>query len=256
MSKNHNCVAFIPSRAGSKRIKNKNIQLLQNHPMIAYSISSALQSGVFQDVVVATDSPVIAEISEYYGAQVPFLRSAEISADQSPDIEWVEFFLKKLSEAGKSYDAFSILRPTSPFRQASTIDRAWSQFQSHPEADSLRAVEKCKQHPGKMWIIKGNFIEPLMGTGPNTVPWHSTPYQALPPVYAQNASLEIAWTKLISTGKGIAGDKVIPFFTEGTEGWDINEPKDLWYAQQMVASGEATLPAISKKPFPMEAALS
>ena len=72
-------VALIPARSGSKRVPGKNIRRLGKHPLIAYSISSALGSGIFRDVVVSTDSERVAVIARHYGAEVPFLRPGELS---------------------------------------------------------------------------------------------------------------------------------------------------------------------------------
>ena len=82
-------VAFIPARSGSKRVPNKNIKLLGGHPMLAYTIQAAVDSGIFDAVICATDSEQYADIARHYGAEVPFLRSAAISGDKSPDVEWV-----------------------------------------------------------------------------------------------------------------------------------------------------------------------
>jgi len=101
MRTNHRIAALIPARAGSKRVKLKNISPLNGHPLIAYTISAALESSEFSDVVVSTDSEIIAEISSHYGAEVPFLRPSELSGDLSPDIEWVEFTLKMLLKQGR-----------------------------------------------------------------------------------------------------------------------------------------------------------
>ena len=168
------CVALIPARSGSKRVPDKNIRPLAGHPLIAYSISAALQSGVFAAVIVSTDSERYAEVARYYGAEVPFMRPAEYSGDTSPDIEWVEYTLKRLAAEGRSYDCFSILRPTSPFRLPETIQRAWSEFLAETGVDSLRAVEKCSQHPGKMWVVRGRRMLPLLPIGPADQPWHSS----------------------------------------------------------------------------------
>ena len=83
-------VALIPARSGSKRVPKKNIRVLGAHPLIAYSICAAKDAGIFDDVIVSTDSEEIAELARHYGASVPFLRAPEIAGDLSPDIEWVE----------------------------------------------------------------------------------------------------------------------------------------------------------------------
>jgi len=251
-------VAFIPARFGSKRVAGKNIRTFARHPMIAYTIASALESRVFESVIVSTDSEEIAAIARHYGAEVPFLRPAAFATDTSPDIEWLEHALAELSARGRSWDCFSLLRPTSPFRTAETIRRAWARFTAQQGVDSLRAVEPCAQHPGKMWVVRGERMFPLLpfgnaaktqGEGTAEQPWHSTPYQALPLVYVQNASLEIAWTRVVRDQHTIAGDVLVPFFTEGYEGFDINDAYDWTVAERLIAEGAATLPKVDKEPY-------
>lgn len=242
-------VAFIPARAGSKRVPDKNIRVLAGHPMLAYSVCAAVDSGVFDTVICATDSERYADVARHYGAEVPFLRSAEISGDKSPDIEWVRWMLDMLKERGREFNAFSILRPTSPFRQAETIRRAWSLFLADGAADSLRAVEKCRQHPGKMWVVRGKRMLPLMPFSNGDTPWHSSQYAALPEIYAQDASLEIAWTRVPLEQNSIAGEAVIPFISQGMEGFDINEPDDWWMAERLIATNQATLPFVSRRAY-------
>lgn len=242
-------VALIPARAGSKRVPNKNIKPLAGHPVIAYTIAAALQSGIFQSVIVSTDSEQIAAIARYYGAEVPFLRPPEFATDTSPDIEWIEDVLKKLAAQGRGTDCFSILRPTSPFRKPETIRRAWEAFKGAAGVDSLRAVEKCKQHPGKMWVIRGRVMYPLLPIGPAEQPWHSSQYPTLPEVYVQNASLEIAWTRVVFEGRTIAGHVIMPFLTQGDEGYDVNDVADWVYAEYLLASGGATLPHVPQPPY-------
>lgn len=243
-------VALIPARAGSKRVANKNIRPLAGHPMMAYAIRAAIDSGVFASVICATDSEEYADIARYYGADVPALRPEDMSGDKSPDIEWIRWILDLLEKRGDSVDIFSILRPTSPFRRAETIRRAWDKFIAHPAADSLRAVEKCRQHPGKMWVIHGDRMLPLMPFSNGSTPWHSSQYAALPEIYAQDASLEIAWARVAKEGDSIAGEAIIPFVSEGLDGFDINQPEDWLLAEQYVTSGAVTLQPIALSPYP------
>lgn len=242
-------VGLVPARSGSKRLPHKNTAPLAGHPLLAYSIASALESELFADVIVSTDSAEYAEIARYYGAEVPFLRPGEFSGDLSPDIEWVEFTLRRLRDADRKYDCFSILRPTSPFRHAQTIRRACDEFLAEVGVDSLRAVEKCRQHPGKMWVVQGRRMTPLLPLGPPEQPWHSSQYQTLPEVFVQNACLEIAWTRVVFETRTIAGTVVLPFLTEGFEGFDVNHPVDWKLAEELVRAGEASLPAVNKSPY-------
>jgi CMP-N,N'-diacetyllegionaminic acid synthase len=237
-------VALIPARQGSKRVPAKNIRRLGAHPVLAYSIAPALDSGVFESIIVSTDSEETAAIARHYGAEVPFLRPSQFAGDTSPDIEWVEYTLAELRRLGRTWDCFSLLRPTSPFRTADTIRRGWARFVAQDGVDSLRAVEKCGQHPGKMWKVDGDRMTPLLSGAPADQPWHSTPYQALPPVYVQNASLEIAWTRVVFDRRTIAGDVLVPFFTDGYEGFDINDRVDWMVAERLIADGDVTLPPV------------
>ena len=205
---------------------------------------------MFDAVIVSTDSEETATIARHYGAEVPFLRPAEFAGDMSPDVEWVEYTLSELARRGRTWDAFSLLRPTSPFRTPDTVRRAWARFVAQPGADSLRAIEKCGQHPAKMWIVQGDRMVPLMkGSDPEAPPWHSMPYQALPPIYVQNASLEIAWTRVVLETRTIAGNVVVPFITEGYEGFDINDPHDWMIAERLLADGAVQLPRVTQEPF-------
>ena len=242
-------MALIPARAGSKRVRGKNVRLLAGHPAIAYTIGPALDSGIFAAVIVSTDSEEIAAIARHYGAEVPFLRPPEFAGDTSPDIEWLEYTLTELRSRGRIWDCFSLLRPTSPFRSADTIRRAWTRFLAQDGVDSLRAVEKCAQHPGKMWVIRGDRMFPLLPFGNGEQPWHSTPYQALPAVYVQNASLEIAWTHVVAERRSIAGEVMVPFVTEGYEGFDINDPHDWMIAERLLADGAVQLPPVRQAPY-------
>jgi CMP-N-acetylneuraminic acid synthetase len=224
--------------------------VLGGHPMIAYTIRAAIDSHVFDAVIVSTDSEEIADIARHYGAEVPFLRPAALASDTSPDIEWLEYTIAALSANGRTWDCFSLLRPTSPFRTAETIRRAWTVFTGQQGVDSLRAVELCTQHPGKMWVVRGQRMSPLLPFGNNgEQPWHSTPYQALPRVYVQNASLEIAWTRVVRERRTIAGDVLVPFLTEGYEGFDINDAVDWMVAERLLAEGQVILPAVTREPY-------
>ena len=252
-SKPLRAIALIPARSGSKRLANKNIRTLAGHPLMAYTIQAAIQSEIFSAVVVSTDSEPYGEIARHYGAEVPFLRPPDSAGDFSPDIDWVENTLKRLWNQGLSFEAFSILRPTSPFRRPETIRLAWEVFLKEKGVDSLRAVEKCKQHPGKMWIVRGKRMVPLLPFGPQAQPWHSSQYPTLPEIYVQNASLEIAWTRVVFEERTIAGNVVVPFFTQGLEGFDLNDEEDWELAEKWAQSGKALLPSLPQTPHPSTA---
>lgn len=238
--------ALIPARAGSKRVAGKNVRPLMGHPLLAYSIAAAKESGIFNRIVVTTDSPEFAEIAHYYGAEAPFLRPKELAESTSPDIDWI---LHAFNQLGSSDECFSILRPTSPFRSADTIRRAWNQFLNTPDADSIRAVELCHEHPGKMWRMGDGLLIPLWNDADAAVPSYDAQYQSLPKIYIQNSSLEMARTSVVLASRLRGGKKIAPFLTEGVEGFSIDYEDEWNYAQQLAETGRAQLPKITLKPY-------
>ena len=202
-------VAFVPARSGSERVPQKNVRELAGHPLLAYAIETALQCDGFERVVVSTDSEEIADVARWYGADVPFLRPTEYATSTSPDIEWLRFTLETLPER---YALFALIRATNPFRGPDAVRRGLDQLLATPEADSLRAVELVKQHPGKTWVLDedARTMRPLLDQSHLEVAWHAGQYQALPPVYIQNSALEIAWTRVVTETGTREGTVVAP----------------------------------------------
>ena len=241
-------VALIPARAGSKRIPGKNMRPLAGHPLIVYTIAAAQQSGIFTQIIVSSEDDATLRLAASSGAR-SIWRPPAWSTDEAPDILWVRGVLEHLADRREAAHAFAILRPTSPFRTAETIRRAYRQFTLPDQtADTIRAVEPVTQHPCKMWQqVHGPHgpIKPLVeGKHADGTPWHSSPTQTLPTYYVQNASLEMAWSYVVRDYGTITGRKIAPFFTEGFEGFDLNTPADWREAEYLIASGQAVLPEV------------
>jgi CMP-N,N'-diacetyllegionaminic acid synthase len=232
-------VALIPAKGTSLRVAEKNIRPLAGHPLLAYTIGPARETGLFTDVVVSTESPKVADIATRYGATVVY-RPAELALPHSLDIEWVLDAM-----ADRAEDAFAILRPTSPFRTVAGIKRAWRRLlETSDRADSIRAVERCRQHPAKMWHLDDELLRPVLAHSRRGSPAHSMPYQLLPEVWVQNSSLEMAWRHVLDGPRPtISGERIAPFFTEGTEGFSIDYPQDFDLAEWLIARRAVELPA-------------
>lgn len=240
-------LALIPARSGSQRLKNKNIKKINGHPLIAYSIIEAKKSKLFDDIIVSTNSKKYSIIAKKYGAKVPFLRPNKFSRATSSDFQWVRYTINKLKRIGLEYDFFFILRPTNPFRTARTIKRAWSKFIINlKKADTLRAVEPCKQHPYKMWLKNKLYINPLIKKKHNGQPYYNMQTKSLPKIFIQNASLEISKVRNLEKYKTITGKKIVLFLTKKFEGLDINYEFDLFYAKYLIKKKVVKLEAISK----------
>ena len=240
-------VALIPARAGSKRIPGKNLKLFRGHPLIAYTIAAAKQSGVFTDVLVSSEDDATLRLARKYGAGAIW-RPPAYSSDTAPDILWVKQVLLRLKESGHRPDAFAILRPTAPFRTAETIRRCAREFHAPDQTvDSMRAVEPAQQSPYKMWVLPYEFgpLKPLLeGKHPDGTPYHSSPTQTCPIVYVQNASLEMSWTSNVEVYGTLTGRKICPFVTRDLEGFDLNTPADWREAEHLAACYPDRLPPV------------
>ncbi len=223
-------LAFIPARGGSKRIPKKNIRLLNGKPLIAYTIEAARKSRHINRTVVSTDSEEIASVAKEHGAEVPFLRPESVSQSNSTEMEFFNHALDWFSK-NENYepDLIVLLYPTSPFRKPESIDRAIEEMLAHPEADSLRSVRLCSEHPYKMWVIEDRYLKPFVkGEDLNM---HTLSYQLLPTVYIQNASIYITKPSTIRNKKSPTGDVIIPFIMDDIESIDINNPMDFHFAE-------------------------
>lgn len=113
-----NNIAIIPARSGSKGLPDKNILDLNGHPLMYYTIKAALKSGCFDTVMVSTDSEKYADIAKSCGAEVPFLRSEELSSDTAGSWDVVREVLTQYKVMGNSFDYVALMQPTSPLRNA------------------------------------------------------------------------------------------------------------------------------------------
>jgi len=129
-------IAIIPARGGSKRIPRKNIKPFMGKPIIAYSIEAALQSGLFDEVMVSTDDEEIAEVARQYGAQVPFLRSAVAANDYASTEDVIFEVLDNYEERGVEFQQVCCIYATAPFVTAGRLSEAY-RLLSSGEYDSV-----------------------------------------------------------------------------------------------------------------------
>lgn len=218
-------LALIPARSGSKALVDKNIRPVAGKPMLVHSIEHAKASRLIDRVIVSTDSSAYAEIARAAGAEVPFLRPAEISQDHSTDLEAFTHALTWLKDnEGNVPDIVVQLRPTSPHRSVKDIDAMIQILIDHPEIDSVRSVAKAPAPPFKMWFLgKDNILEPVVKTSIKDA--HNLPRQALPQAYLQNACIDAVRTSVILEKKSMTGDRIYGYVME--DDFDIDTNDDL-----------------------------
>lgn len=216
-------IAIIPARSGSKSVIDKNIRLLNEKPMLAYSIEQAKKSKYINRIIVSTDSEHYAKIAREYGAEVPFLRPAEYATDTSLDLEVFQHaleFLKK--EEGYDADIVVQLRPTHPIRNPKDIDNMIEILLENPEADSVRSMALAKEIPHKMWYLDEHHqAKPILTEIKEA---YNMPRQSLPKVYYQNASIDCVRSDVILEKNSMTGDMVLGY--EMQENFDIDTEEE------------------------------
>ena len=155
-------LCVVPARGGSKGLPGKNIKMLIDKPLIAWSIEQGLGSKYVNEVMVSTDSEEVAEIAKNYGARVPFLRPDFLAQDDSSTADVLVHMINELEKIGETFDYILLLEPTSPLREVNDIDKAFEQLLSIPQAKSIVGISKVEsQHPSFTVSLQNenNFIQ-------------------------------------------------------------------------------------------------
>ena len=151
-------IAIITARGGSKRIPKKNIRDFCGKPIIAYSIEAALGSGLFDEVMVSTDSKEIADIAEQYGAKVPFMRSSETSGDYATTEDVLLEVLKVYKEQGHAFDNVCCIYPTAPFVTAKKLCDAYEMLESNAEINAVVPVVRFSFPPQRGMVCRDGLL--------------------------------------------------------------------------------------------------
>lgn len=148
-------VAIITARGGSKRIPKKNVKEFCGKPIIAYSITAALDSCSFDEVMVSTDSPEIAEVAQFYGASIPFMRSETASNDYATTADVLVEVLESYSRSGIEFESFACIYPTAPFITGERLSEAMTLLR---DADSVVSVVKYSFPPQRAFVIRSGAV--------------------------------------------------------------------------------------------------
>jgi N-acylneuraminate cytidylyltransferase len=235
-------IAIIPARGGSKGIPRKNIRPFAGYPLIAFSIAAALQAETVTRVLVTTDDEEIAEVARHYGAETPFLRPAELSADHTADLPVFQHALIWLDE-NEHYqpDVVLHLHATTPVRPQGCLDQAVRLLLDQLQADCVRSVVEAGQNPHKMWRIDaatGRMV-PLL-TVPGIAEPYNAPRQNLPLVYWQTGHVNAIRPATI-LGGSMTGKIILPIVIDPRYLVDIDTPADWEHAEWLVAQGVADM---------------
>jgi len=225
-------LALIPARGGSKTPPDKNIQPFRGRPLIVHTVEQGLNSKTINRTIVSTDSERIADIAREAGADVPFLRPAEIAGDLATDFECFDHALKWLDEnEGYRPDILVQLRCTAPLRPIEMIDKAVHMLVDDGEADSLRAVIPVAHTPYKMWSLDEPYLKPILSC-PGVPEAYNEPRQKLPTIYWQNGYLDVIRRETITEKRSMTGEKILALVMSEEDDVDIDSQRDLDRANQ------------------------
>jgi pseudaminic acid cytidylyltransferase len=226
-------IAIIPARGGSKRVPGKNIRPLAGKPLIAYTIEAAVQSGTFHRVVVSTDSEEIAAVARNYGAEVPFLRSAELSDDVTPVSAVTADALERLDLDGSRYGVVAQLMANCPLRTAEDIAASHRQFCETAAETQLSVVRYGWQNP--WWAMKrdaGSFkLDPLF---PREMTARS---QDLPELYCPTGAIWWGKTRVVREQRTFHIPSRTGWEIAWQHGIDIDTPEDMAFAEAVFSMG-------------------
>ena len=231
-------ISIIPARSGSKGVPGKNIAELGGYPLIAYSIAASKLAGVDR-VIVSTDSGEYAEIATRFGAEVPFIRPAELSNDQSTDYEFMLHAMNWMHENEVEVPEYWLhLRPTTPMRDPVIIKAAIDLFVQIHDASSLRSGHIAPETPFK-WFMKdsmGYFKGLREDLTPERV---NLPRQKFPPVYMPNGYIDIVKASHVLNSSTLHGEKMLVFETPPAA--EIDTAEDFDYVDYQMKKGTSPL---------------
>ena len=248
-------LALIPARGGSKSIPRKNIRSLAGYPLITYSIAAAKQSKLVTRTLLSTDDEEIAAIAREYGAEVPFLRPAELAQDSSTDfpvfinaLDWLK------THEGYQPEVVVQLRPTSPIRPPDCVDRAIQVLLEHPQADSVRGVIPSGQNPYKMWRMdEQGQLSPLLDLQGIREPFNA-PRQSLPSTYWQTGHIDAMRVSTLLAKGSLSGEVIYPLLMDPRYAIDIDTLRDWQRAEWIISLGDLPMvrPGGDKRQLPSQ----
>jgi len=226
-------LAIIPARSGSKGVVDKNIKLLAGRPMLAYTIAAALLTPSIARVIVSTDSQRYADIAMGYGAEVPFLRPAELSQDLSTDYDVMKHLLDWLQENEDRYPEFLVhLRPTTPLRDPTHIANAIRAFIQADSATALRSVHKMSESAYKTFEIDHDYLK-CVGSGSFALDAANRPRQSFSDTFHGNGYVDILRVSHILRERKIHGDRVMAYVTPPA--FEVDSIEDFEYLEYTIA---------------------
>jgi len=230
-------IGVIPARGGSVGVPLKNIRQLGGKPLISYTIEAAIKSNALDRIIVSTDHKEIASVSEKYGAEVPFVRPADISEDVETELV-LQHAVDFLEKEGIAIKGVVLLQPTSPFRKSDTIKKCVEVFLKNPDADSVVTVNNVEGFRPE-WMLSVNedkkitpFATPFKLNGRPVIKLIAR--QDFPELYKQNGVVYVTDRDLLMNESLVIGPSAYAEIIPESETFDIDTETDLLIAEAII----------------------
>ncbi len=217
-------LAVIPARGGSRGLPGKNLRLLEGQPMIVHTIRAALAAARIDRVVVSTDDDAIARVAREHGAEVPFLRPADLARDDSPTLPVVDHAVRAVEAAGSSVSAVVTLQPTSPLRGAEQIDAAVDLL----EASGARCVASVAGLGVPVSVV-GALVDGRYRAA--TRPPGDVRRQTSPPAIRLTGAIYVTTRGLLAEGR-LLDEAPAALMTSGPSAIDVDDARSLRAARR------------------------
>lgn len=233
-------IAIITARGGSKRIPKKNIKEFCGKPIIAYSIEAALGSGVFDEVMVSTDSEEIASVAKEYGAKVPFMRSESTSNDFATTVDVIREVLNEYIERGKNFEYFTCIYPTAPFLEGGILREAVNRV-IKTKAGALIPVVRFSFPPQRAFVIKDGKLSYEFPE------YEKVRSQDLEPIYHDCGQFYVCSVEAFEKNGSLITPNTIPYIMPEEKVQDIDTMSDweIAEAKYMVMQAKKGRPDVS-----------
>ena len=220
------CIAIIPARSGSKGLKDKNIKELNGKPLLGYSVEAALDSKLFDTVMVSTDSERYAEVARQCGAEVPFLRSEFTSSDSASSWDAVKEVIANYKKMGRDFDVLVLLQPTSPLRSANDIAEAFKVFK---EKNAKAVISVCEVDHSPLWCNTLESDYSMINFAKTSRPNGNR--QMLDTYYRLNGAIYMLRTSVLNNIDRLYADECYAYIMSRKSSVDIDNLDDFKYAE-------------------------
>lgn len=227
-----NILAIIPARGGSKGVPGKNSKLLAGKPLIAYSIEAAQASKLILTTIVSTDDEQIAAIAKHYGAEVPFIRPAELATDSARSLDVVLHAIDFLTSQERYFDAVCLLQPTTPFRAEGFIDTCIDTF-IEQKVDSLVSVQVVPHEYNPHWTFESDANGNLhIATGEENI---ISRRQDLPKAFIRDGSVYLTKVSVLKEQQSLYGKSIGYVESDAIQYVNIDTLEDWALAEKLIA---------------------